>query len=92
MIQTKGKTQASEEEVERILPFLNENEQGLRTKALAEGYKDEKCGECKGVFLAHKHFIRCEHPSCPMISRKPDGTPEPSFLDKLIEQTYKESP
>jgi hypothetical protein len=51
----------------------------LHAKALAEGYKDETCSHCGTEFLAHIHFVKCEHRPCPMISGNP-----PSILDKLI--------
>jgi hypothetical protein len=40
----------------------------LHAEALANGYKDETCSRCGAEFLAHIHFIRCDHRPCPMLS------------------------
>ncbi len=38
-------------------------------EAIREGHKAKICKKCDTVFLAHKHFIRCENNGCPMITK-----------------------
>ena len=56
------------------------NEIDLHAQAIAEGYKDEVCKECGVMFLAHIHFIRCDHSKCPMSSGK-------TFFEMWLEET-----
>ena len=42
----------------------------LREEAIAEGYIDEICPECKTVLLANQHFVRCDSKTCPMSNGK----------------------
>ena len=57
------------------------SEDELHQEALAQGYKDETCSECKMLFLAHKHLIRCDSTTCPMKDGK--GT----LLEQLVKET-----
>lgn len=70
----------NEDKIENAILLLDEDGRGRHTAALAEGYTDEVCSECEVVFLAHKHFVRCNFKECPMI-----GTDRRSLLDRLTE-------
>ena len=51
-----------------------------KEQAEKEGYKNEVCGECGGVFLAFHHFLTCRQDGCPM--RDQSGK---SVLDHMVE-------
>lgn len=89
MAEKKGRTPAFPEIVDLMLKNLGETEQILYEKAIKDGYKNEKCGECTSVFLAHKSLIRCEHPSCPMLARDEKGNTGPSLLDMIFHKVPK---
>ena len=72
------------EQLVKILPVLDKETRERRDKAVAEGYKDEKCDECGTVLLAHHSFIRCGSDTCPMKIREPDGSTK-SLLDLITE-------
>jgi hypothetical protein len=65
-----------EEQVRDRIVILDENELKLHREALAEGFKDWVCSECKIVALAHKHFLNCVSQTCPMAM---DGKPKTLF-------------
>jgi len=58
---------------------MTPDQERLHADALANGYKDETCPHCGAVFLAHIHFIRCDHRPCPMISQ-----PQKSAMEYML--------
>jgi len=68
-----------EEAIRNLSPELKEKHK----KALAEGYKNEICPECKTVLLAHHHFLMCakvREGKCPMVSK---SNPK-SLLEQIL--------
>ncbi len=53
--------------LQQAIVALGSHERSLREKALEQGCRDETCPRCGTLFLAHKHFIKCEEADCPMI-------------------------
>lgn len=70
---------ADQEKIDIALAQLDGHGKILHDEAIGEGYKDEVCGECKTVLLAHQSFIRCGSKTCPKITRHPDGRPKTVF-------------
>lgn len=67
------------EEREAAIDALEDEE--ARARAVAEGYKDEKCPDCGRLFRAHVHFVFCgKQQACPMVSKKDDPR---SLLDRF---------
>lgn len=52
-----------------------------REEAISQGYKDETCPRCGGLFEAQIHFIHCDAKPCPMVSTKDART----FLQMLTD-------
>ena len=75
----------NETRINAALAQLDKKDKARHATAVKEGHRDEVCSECKGVFLAFHHFIRCDSESCPMKSRGPDGK-SPSVLEMLLKQ------
>lgn len=68
-----------QKKIELALVQLDDDGRKRHTEALGQGYKDEVCGECGTVLLAHHHAIRCNSQTCPMATKHPDGRPKTLF-------------
>lgn len=67
------------EEREAVIDAMEDEHR--HAQAIAEGYKDETCGECGRLFPAHVHFIRCSKRPCPMVSTKDSRSLLQRFAD-----------
>ena len=47
-----------------------------------DGYRNEVCEKCGGVFLAFKHFVNCPESNCPMR-----GT-GPSVAEMILDEMF----
>lgn len=60
----------NEEKIQQSIDILDERGKELLKEAIeVDGYKNEVCSKCGGVFLAHHHYIRCFDDPCPMKSK-----------------------
>ncbi len=73
-----------QEKINLAIQDLDEVGRNRRDQAIAEGCEDAVCpnGLCGVVILAHKRWIRCGVPTCPIVRRK-DGKAV-SLLDELV--------